>query len=265
MTAMSPDAHNSLRKRNAALELVEHFRRTLPTLRVHAEVHQLTGRARQLALDLQGTDSDRPYLARTISQFATALRRAGWTDVCVELLEWALHAHIEDSFLYTELVMCHLGRDDGAAAEQVLVRAESTGMVGEAMYAALIAACGRAKRCADAQRLFDRAGRAGVSGHYTCTALIDTYVRAGDLARARLVFTAAQSVGRLDAGAFSVLVRGYIRAGCAGEIARLGRQADEAGLMTDGMRTTITQVLHRAGRTRQANRFRRKARSRIAP
>lgn len=262
---MGDDAHNSLHKRNAALELVHAFRRVVATTPGCDGVRAATIEARACALALQGAPDDRPYLRKTISQFATTLRRAGWTAICSELLEWAIGEQIEDSFLYTELVMCHLGADDPVAAEQVLGRAEAGGMIGEAIYASLVAAWGRAGRPADAQRIFDRAVRGGVSGHFAYTALMDSYVRAGDLAQARTVFAQAQSTGCLDPGAYAVLLRAYIRAGCAGEVARLGRQADAAGCMTDGMRTTVTQILHRAGRTRQANRFRRRARPVTSP
>ncbi|MGC4081146.1 MAG: hypothetical protein QM736_03285 [Vicinamibacterales bacterium] len=252
-------AHSGLLKRNAALCLIDDFRRTLAATTTDADVRALADRARARALALQGADEDRPYFAKTICQLATSLRRAGWTRACVDLLEWTLDECTRDAFLFTELVMCQLAADRVDEAEAVLARAEAAGMVGEAMYAAFISSYGRARRWADAQRVFDRATRAGVSGHFTYTALIDAYVRIGDLARARSVFTEAASAGHLDTTAFSALMRGYIRAGCAGEIARLGRQADRAGLMTDVMRQQITRILHRAGRTRQANRLRRRA------
>lgn len=262
---MGVDARNSLYKRNAALELIHAFRRAVATTPGGDGIRAATMQARERALALQGSPTDRPYLQKTISQLATTLRRAGWTAICADLLEWAIGAQLEDAFLYTELVMCHLGADDAGAAEQVLGRAEACGMVGEAIYASLVAAWGRAGRPADAQRIFDRAVRARVSGHCAYTALMDGYIRAGDLAQARAVFAQAESTGSLDPGAYAVLLRAYIKAGCAGEVARLGRQADAAGCMTDGMRTTVTQILHRAGRTRQANRFRRRARPVVSP
>lgn len=253
--------YNSLRKRNAALALIDEYRHVIASTSDAAAVRAATERARRLALELQGAPLDRPYLTKTISQLATALRRAGQPAICIELIEWALGEQLADSFLFTELVQCYVGVDEVQTAEAVLRRAEERGMVGEAIYASLVSAWGRAGRPGDARRIFDRAQHAGVCGRVACTALMDSYVRAGDLAQAQRVFTEAQAMGCLDTGAYAVLLRAYIRAGCAADIARLGRQADDAGCMTDGMRSAVTQVLHRAGRTRQANRFRRRGRA----
>jgi tetratricopeptide (TPR) repeat protein len=255
---MRADTLCHLDKRDAALALVTTFKQRLATTSAAADVRRLVEYARNEVLNLQGGARDRPYMARTICQLATGLRRASWTREAIDLISWALDQHVADSFVLTELIVCHLTQQDWDGAERALDRARRLGIVSEAMYAALVAGYGQAGRYTDAQRIFDMARACRVAGPFSHTAMIGACVRAGRLARAGDILRAADAEGKTDACAYATLINAYIRARRTGDVARLSRAADVAGMMSPTMRSQVARALHSAGRVRQARRFERR-------
>ena len=77
-------------KRTAALGLVQECSDGLRSRTDAASVRQMVMALAARAWQLQGAPADRPYLTRTMSRLAHAVRAHGWVDIASETLAWSI-------------------------------------------------------------------------------------------------------------------------------------------------------------------------------
>src|SRR4051812_26923543 len=121
-------------KRDVALDVIARFKAALASAPPDIDIGAVVSSARAQLDALQGDAADRPYLARSVCQMSTLLRRRGWHQAARELVAWAERRGVVDTYLLTELVQCQVAAGDLAAAERTREQAHAAGMLSEPIY-----------------------------------------------------------------------------------------------------------------------------------
>jgi pentatricopeptide repeat protein len=199
-------------KRDAALDAIARFKARLVAAQPDVDVAQLVGDVRTEFATWQGDERDRPYLARSVCQVSTLLRRYGRHAATRQLIEWVEARGVVDAYLLTELVQCHVIAGDLAQAELTCERARTARLLSEPMYTALISAYGRRSNAAQARAVFERALNLAFATAHSFCALITAYARCGDLEAAHGIFDLAHHHGCGDSAVHAMMVSAYGRA-----------------------------------------------------
>jgi pentatricopeptide repeat protein len=231
----------NIRKRDEALEVIALFVDGVTRQRGEAAIECLTDAALDRLLNIQGARSDRKFLARSVTQIATALRRSNNVRLAEKALNWAVGHGAVDAYVVVELLNVHLSRYELLAADRVMLWARDVGLASRAMYSAAVAACARDADWSRAQRLFECAKLDRLLSPHLYTGLITTYGRAGLLEQAASAHCLAQRDGAMTAASYAALICAYGKCGDLASAERTFRMAMRQECVSTSAYTALIQ------------------------
>jgi pentatricopeptide repeat protein len=244
----------ALAKRHAALIELGRFRRLLEQSTSQPDVERLVTRTRDRLLRIQGRRADRPYLSKSLSQIATAVRRRGWPAAALELLRWAIANDAADRYILTDVIQCELALGDLPGALETLAIARKQCWATDGMYAAVISATAKAGALTRARDLFDQALADGMAKSFCFTSLINAYGKAGHLDVARTLLARAHAFGYASSASYTAVIDAC---GKLGDLVGAREQFDAArmhGLAGPPTYTALIDAFGRAGDIESAQR-----------
>jgi pentatricopeptide repeat protein len=229
----------SVQVREAVLNVVSVFKEALSGMRSGPDVRRLTLETRARLEALQGETVSRTHFAKSLSQMSTALRKTGWVEIALSIIEWAIQKGVIDSHILNDAAQCYLANGDMASAERVLASAREKALATDGMYAGIMDRHARAGSIARARELFDAAVTDGLAGDICYTALIDGYGKLGYLSEAEHHFAVARRRGLVSLATFTVLLDAH---GKRGNLQRAQELFEEAKTL----HSTDRQPIHTA-------------------
>jgi pentatricopeptide repeat protein len=226
--------------RGAVLNVISAYKEALAGMKIGADVHRLTLETRARLEMLQGEAFSRPHFAKSLSQMSTALRKKGWVEIALLLVEWAIQKGVIDSHILNDAAQCYLANGDMQSAERVLVSAREKALATDGMYAGILDRHARAGSMTRARELFDEAVMGGLAGDICYTALIDGYGKLGDLSEAEHHFAIARRLGLVSLATFTVLLDAH---GKKGNLQRAQELFEEAKTLDSADRQPIHTAL----------------------
>jgi pentatricopeptide repeat protein len=161
-----------LEKRNAVLKALQEFRHSLDYAQSAHDVMCLVHQVRECLVFIQGAKAERSYLALSLCQMATALRRRHHHQISRQLLEWGVERGAMDGYTLVEIPKAHLLDRNFSLTEETLSLARRLSLASEAMYTAIMAAYARARSWRRTRSLFDEASKNGLVDAHCYTVLI---------------------------------------------------------------------------------------------
>lgn len=238
--ALSPAPDEQFEKRDAALEVVGRFIDAVTNSQHASAVLALT-RETVSRLEQMQVGSPR-HFAKSLSRLANTLRRAGYVEQAISLLQWAESRELLDQYLVDDLVRCHLAQKDLQAVEAVAGRAERLRLHPVYALASLARAHSRSGEAGRVPELCERAVRAGVGSDLTFGLLIEA-CGTRDVSAAASLFAVA-AYRRVDgAAAHSALAAVYFHAGVFDEVERVFLAAKSRGLVSVRLCTVMVKTL----------------------
>jgi pentatricopeptide repeat protein len=226
--------------REAVLNVISAFKEALTAVKSGADARRLTSETLARLEMLQGEPNSRHHFAKSLSQMSTALRKRGWVDIALSLIEWAVQKGVIDTHILNDAVQCYLATGDMPSAEKVLVSARERELATDGMYAAILDRHARAGSIARAQELFDEAATDDLAGDFCYTALIDGYGKLGLLSEAERHFAIARRLGFATLATFTALLDAH---GKKGDLRRARELFEEAKLLHSTDRQPIYTAL----------------------
>ena len=234
-------------RRNRAVATIESFKATLARAHVIGQVQHAVDAVRAELVSLQGAVDDRPHLAKSLCQVATAVRRRGFPEVGSGLLEWTLDAGLADAYIVNELLLSYVLVDDLDAADRGLTKARASRLVTPGNYSTLIAACGRLKNITRARELFEQALADGLVDGCVYTAIINVYGKAGALAAARAAFEQARAHDLVLPGSYTALLIACAQSADLVSAQHVFAEAQAVGLADQRTYTALLGAYGKAG------------------
>jgi pentatricopeptide repeat protein len=236
---------SGLPAREAVLGVLRTYKEALRTAAPGSDVRHLTFETRERLEALQGDPAYRPHLAKSLSQMSTALRKKGWFDLAMQLLDGAIEIGAIDSYILTDAIQCRLAMGDLQSAEALMSFACAAHLATDGMYAGLLERYAKMGNLRRAEELFDEANARGLAAEFCHTALIDGYGKSGQLQDAERLFAAARRRGMATALIFTALLDAY---GKRGELQRARELFDESATVSGDRQSIYTALIDAYGK-----------------
>lgn len=247
-------AYNSdplLQKRDAALRVIDRFVESLATAEHADQVRALVG---QTVPHLARMQAGHPrHLAKSLSKLANGLRRAGYVDQALAVLEWARDRQLLDQYLVDDFVRCYQATHDLEALEALAHRALRSGLDSAYALSTLAHAHARAGNEDAARRFCTLAVDVGFGSDVTFTMLIDTCGWRDD-ALATWLFDVARARGVAGRGTYTAMAAIYARAGSIEAAELVCAEARHRALLSPRLCTIMIGAYARLHRRTDAER-----------
>lgn len=291
--ATLPAELNPFRRRTLVLAILQEFRSRLLDAGSDESLADAVDAVRDRLVAVQGTPADAPYLAKSVCQLATWLRRSNRPALGADLLAWACRRGAFDVYSYCEWSECHLSQGDHEGALEILLQGLARNSGHDSLHTSLIRVHllrGHAERASAVLRSavasgiatvymsamfvehywrlrdLDAAQRAYADPGFPQPAIPSVYVtmlkvcgRARKVARAERIFADANAAQMVESRTYAALIDVYAVVRNLPAAHRRFAEAESRGLADDEVYAALIRALNAAHRHRQARRVFRQA------
>jgi pentatricopeptide repeat protein len=247
-------SHAALAKRHAALTALDEFRQSVQQATSAPQVECLVANIKERLIGIQGRPADRPYLSRSLSQAAAAVRRSGWPAVALALLHWAIANDAADRYILNDAIQCDLALANLPGALRTLDKARALSWANDGMYAGLIAAFSRSHDLRRAEELFEQARMDGQARSFCFASIVDAFGKARDLCRVHEFLDAARRQGFASSVCYTAAIDACGKCGNLTGARRYFEAARANGLAGPPTYTALIDAFGRAGDVANAER-----------
>lgn len=124
-------------RRDAALSILDRFRRDLRRASTIGHAQWAADQATYRLETVQGDPRDRRYLAKSLCWVASLLRKAGWAPVAITVLQRADRQQALDECSFCEFAECYLAIGDSETALGLLLRGCAEQPTSQGIYTTL--------------------------------------------------------------------------------------------------------------------------------